>query len=81
MAAAFIGEDSQYIASGNFIDGLQSMGCPIGGPRLFKEDPGAQCFNGGTTCDGTCEIMADAEIYMFNQWRYDDTYYIWNSCT
>ncbi len=62
MAAAFIGEDSQYIASGNFIDGLQSMGCPIGGPRLFKEDPGAQCFNGGTTCDGTCEIMADAEI-------------------
>ena len=55
----FIGVDSEFEVSNNFIENHPSVGCPESGPRLFKEDPGANCFGGGN-CTGTCLVMADA---------------------
>ena len=59
-AAAFIGDNSTYFTLGNYIENLETTGCQEPGPRLFKEEPGARCFNGGTNCTGTCEEMSEA---------------------
>lgn len=58
----FVDSSSDFTATMNFVSqDTESVFCPAGGPRLFKEDPGSGCFVGGV-CEGTCLQFADASI-------------------
>jgi hypothetical protein len=54
----FIDNASTGTALTNFVSStVESRECPAPGNRLFKEDDGSACFQGGL-CEGECEILA-----------------------
>ena len=62
----FMDNSSTATTTANFVaNDVQSRFCDAPGNRLFKEDSGSSCFQGGT-CEGECQVLATARSCQIN---------------